>query len=333
MFKNNLLNQFLPLFLTVFIITWLLVPFWINRAKKAGLTGRDIHKVEEKQVAEMGGVVVLLGFIAGVLLYVAMRVFIFKANTNIAAILAILTGILLAGMIGMIDDILGWKIGLKQWQKPLLTVLVAAPVMAVNAGTRVMTIPFLGDTDLGIIYPLLIIPFLIMIGTNGFNMLAGYNGLEAGMGVIILSTLAYFSYVIGTPWLSIIALCMVMALLAFLIYNRYPAKVFPGDTLTYTVGALAAMIAIFANIEKIFIILYIPYIIEFFLKLRGKFKKESFARIQEDGTLVPRYEKIYGLENWVVNLLNKLKVRTTERKVVHVLYALQMFCVLLTFIL
>jgi UDP-N-acetylglucosamine--dolichyl-phosphate N-acetylglucosaminephosphotransferase len=301
-------SQFVLLFFGIFLITWLIIPFWIKRAKKAGLVGKDIHKREEKVIAEMGGITVLLGFIIGIMVYIAMRIFIFKANTNITTILAILTAILLAGIIGIIDDVLGWKIGLKQWQKPLLTLLVAMPVMALNAGTRVMSLPFIGPFDLGLIYPLIVIPAIILVGTNGFNMLAGYNGLEAGQGIIILSTLAYFSYVNGSPGLTIVALLMVSALIAFWFYNRYPAKIFPGDTLTYTVGALAAIIAIFANLEKLFLILFIPYIIEFFLKLRGKFKKESFAKIKDDNTLVPKYEKIYGLEHVMVNLLNKLKL-------------------------
>jgi len=326
-------SQFVLLFFTVFLITWLIIPFWIKRAKKAGLVGKDIHKRGERVIAEMGGITVLLGFIIGIMIYIAMRVFIFQANTNIATILAILTAILLAGIIGIIDDVLGWKIGLRQWQKPLLTLLVAMPVMAVNAGTRVMSLPFIGPFDLGLIYPLIVIPAIILIGTNGFNMLAGYNGLEAGQGIIILSTLAYFSYLNNSPWLAVVAFTMVSTLIAFWFYNRYPAKVFPGDSLTYTVGALASVIAIFANLEKLFFILFIPYIIEFFLKLRGKFKKESFAKIQEDGTLIPRYEKNYGLEHVMVNLLNRLKLRTTERKVVYSIYLVQIFCVVLAFIL
>lgn len=324
---------FVVLFLFISIISIIFTSFWIKIARGAGLIAKDIHKFKERLVPEIGGITVLLSFIIGVMTYIALRVFVLGANTNIAFILATLTAILLAGFIGVIDDILGWKIGLKQWQKPLLTLLVAAPIMAVNAGTRVMSFPVIGSVDLGLIYPLIIIPGFILVGANGFNMLAGYNGLEAGQGVILLSTLAYFSYSSGSPWIAVLALCMVFALLGFLVFNRCPAKIFPGDTLTYSVGALFAVLAILANLEKVFLILFVPYIIEFFLKLRGKFKKESFARVQEDGTLVPRYKKIYGLENLMVLILNKLKVKTTERKVVYSIYLVQLICVVLTFLL
>jgi UDP-N-acetylglucosamine--dolichyl-phosphate N-acetylglucosaminephosphotransferase len=303
-----LLNQFVLLFALVFLITAITTYFWINKAKKAGLTGKDMHKNSEKKVAEMGGITVLLGFIIGIMIYIAIRIFVFQANTYITPLLAILTATLIAGLIGIMDDILGWKIGLRQWQKPLLTLLVAAPIMALNAGHRIMSLPIFGEINLGLLFPLIIIPGFILVGTNGFNMLAGYNGLEAGQGIIILTTLAFFSFMTGSAWLSVVAICMVFALLGFLVFNYYPAKIFPGDTLTYTVGALIAIIAIFANLEKIFLILFIPYIIEFFLKLRGKFKKESFAQITDNGTLIPRYKKIYGLENLFVSILNSLKI-------------------------
>jgi len=308
------------------------MPGWITRAKQADLAGKDIHKKDQRKVAEMGGIVVLLGFLVGVMGFIALRVFILDANTNIAFILATLTAVLIAGIVGIMDDILGWKIGLRQWQKPLLTVLAAAPIMAVNGGTRIMDLPFIGSIDLGIIYPLFIIPIIIAVTSNGFNMLAGYNGLEAGQGILILSTLGFFAYNTGQSWIAVLAICMVMALAAFWVFNTYPARIFPGDTLTYSVGALIGVVAVFANLEKILFILFIPYIIEFLLKLRGKFRKESFANIQEDGTLRPRHTKIYGLENLMVLILNKLKIKTTERKVVLGLHLMQIVCILLAFV-
>jgi len=80
----------------------------------------------------------------------------------------------------------------------------------------------------------------------------------------------------------------------FYIFNKYPAKVFPGDVLTYSVGAIIAITAILGNIEKIAVFFFIPYIIEVVLKSRGRLKKASFAEVQEDGSLKNRYNKFYG---------------------------------------
>ena len=321
------LYHFVLLFLMILLVVFIVTPYWIKKAKMAGLIGKDMHKNSELKVAEMGGITVLLGFLIGIMAYIAMRVFIFEANTQIALLLAMLTAVLIAGIIGIIDDILGWKIGLRQWQKPLLTLLVAAPIMAVNAGDKIMYIPLAGNINIGLLYPLIIIPGLIMFSANSFNMLAGYNGLEAGQGIIILSALAYLSYLNNASWVAIVALCMVFALLGFLFYNYFQARIFPGDTLTYTVGTLIGVVAIFGNVEKAVIIILIPYLLEFSLKLRGKFQKESFALVQQDGSLVPRYPKTYGLENWFVLMMTKLKIRATETRAVFCLHGFQLIFV------
>jgi UDP-N-acetylglucosamine--dolichyl-phosphate N-acetylglucosaminephosphotransferase len=189
--------------------------------------------------------------------------------------------------LGFVDDILGWKQGLKQWQKPFLTLPVAIPLMVIDAGHHTISVPFFGLVNLGIIYPLIIIPLGILGAANGFNMLAGLNGLEAGMGAIILSTMGYVAFVTGKPWLALIAFCAVSALLAFLTFNKYPSKIFPGDSLTYSIGALIAILAILGDMERIGLFLFIPYFIEFALKARYKFRFESTANVpQKDGTLL-----------------------------------------------
>ncbi len=98
-----------------------------------------------------------------------------------------------------------------------------------------MSLPFIGTIDIGLLYPLLIIPIGIIGASNAFNMLAGYNGLEAVMGVVILSTLGLIAYSIGNTVAVVISVTIttISALIALLYFNKYPAKVFPGDTLTY----------------------------------------------------------------------------------------------------
>ena len=310
------------------------LPSWIRRAKAAGLVGEDVHKIGEKKVAEMGGVIVLLSFLLGMLLFIAFQVFLLGEEGIITPLLSILVAVLVAGMIGIIDDILGWKIGLRQWQKPLLTLLVALPVMAVDAGVRVMSLPLLGAVDLGVFYVLLVIPVLLLLSTNGFNMLAGYNGLEAGQGILILGTLSYFAFVNQLGWLSMVAWCMLVPVFAFWLFNKFPARIFPGDSFTYTVGALIGAITIFADLEKIFLILFVPYIIEFFLKLRGRFKKESFAHLASGGALkLGNDGKWYCLTHIVISGLEWLKVKVTEQRVVLGVHFVQLLFIALAFIL
>ena len=306
-----------------FFTTLLVIPYWIKRAKKANLLGIDMNKHKKTEVAEMGGIIVILGFIFGVLYYIALRTFYFSFDKTTLPILAAITTVLIITLVGVIDDLLGWKIGLRQYQKPILTLIAALPIMVINVGHTEMLLPIIGLVDFGLVYPLIIIPIGIVGASNGFNMLAGYNGLESGMGVIILSTLGFVAWQNNLGWVSIIAFCMVFSLLAFLIYNKYPSKIFPGDSLTYSAGALIAIIAILGNMEKIALILFIPYFIEFILKARGKMQKESFAKPDEDDSLTLRYNKVYGLEHVMVLIWNKIRGKCFERDVVYSLYLIE----------
>ena len=211
--------------------------------------------------------------------------------------------------------------------KPFLVLLATIPMIVVNAGHSTTTLPFIGMMDIGILYALIFVPLGIVGASNGFNMIAGYNGLESGLGIIILTFLSYVAWLNDFGWVAVMGLCMVAALLAFYIFNKHPAKIFPGDTLTYSVGALIAIIAITANIEKVALIIFIPYIIELILKLRGKFQKESFATLNKDNSL--SVKEIYGLEHIVVYIHNKLNKKVYERDVVLHLYLLQFLFIIL----
>src|SRR3989344_4894330 len=320
--------------LITFIISFLLIVWWIPQAKRAGLVGKDMHKIEERFVAEIGGFPVLIGFLFGALLFVGIRTFFFRDDSFLLEILAVCATLLLVGLIGFVDDLLGWKIGLRQWQKPVLCFVAALPMMMINSGVSTMDIPGVGIIQLGLLYPLLIIPLAISAAANGFNMIAGYNGLEAGMGVLTLGTLGFivwFGQRLGM--VAMLAGLMVVALLAFLLLNWTPAKIFPGDALTYPVGALIAIIAILGNAEKAALFLFILYILEFFLKARGGWRKESFAHVQKDGNLGVPYAKIYGVEHFALQIQNSVYGHATEKMTVIVIFGVQVLICLVTAIL
>lgn len=317
------------IFLGFFVTLWVL-PYWIKRAHHAKLVSKDVHKLDGRSVADIGGLSLVGGFLVGILSYIGTKVFYFHVDIETTLVFATIASVLIATIIGFVDDILGWKIGLRALYKVLLTFFIALPIMVINAGEPTMYLPLFGEVNFGVLYPLLLIPLAVMGTSNGFNMIAGYNGLEAGLGMLILSTLGYLSYSLGNSFTAVIAFTMVAALFGFYVYNRHPAKVFPGNTMTYAVGSLIAIVAILGNIEKFALVLFIPYFIELVLKLRGKLQKESFAAVNPDGTLKLRYEKIYGLEHVIIVVLQKLRISTTERNVVWCLYGVQLVFVGLT---
>ena len=128
---------------------------------------------------------------------------------------------------------------------------------------------------------------------------------------------------------------MVVCLIAFYIFNIYPGKILPGDVLTYSIGALIAIIAILGNIEKVAIFFFIPYIIETGLKVKGNLKKESFAKVNEEGNLESPYEEFYSLTHISIALLKKFKKngKVHEREVVYLINLFQILIIVLGLIL
>jgi UDP-N-acetylglucosamine--dolichyl-phosphate N-acetylglucosaminephosphotransferase len=307
-----------------FLVTWITTRKWIRKAPEVGLLGFDMNKPGRPKVAEMGGIGVVFGFGMGMLVYIGLMTF-YLDRPYYISILATLCTVLITCIIGMMDDLLGWKKGLKQWQKPIFTLFAALPMMVVNAGQSTMNLPIVGTVDWGILYPLLIVPIGIVGASNVYNMVAGYNGLEAGMGVVMLSALAYIAFITGRQSAMILAICMVSALIAFLYFNWYPSKVFPGDTMTYSVGALAACVAILGDMEKIAVVLFLPYAFDFIIQAAGRFRKEAFAKVNEDGGLEKPYNGLYHLTHLAIVVLKHLKGKVYERDVVLFLCGIEMF--------
>jgi len=316
-----------------FFLTAIALPFWIDKCKRVGLVWDDLNKFGHPGgVASSGGVVVVFSFVIGVLSYVALKTFLFSGSNYALEIFSLLGVILMISVVGLVDDLFGWKDGgLSARIRIFLVLLASIPLIVINAGVNIINLPFFGSIDFGIIYPLVIIPLGIVGATTTYNFLAGYNGLEAGQGILILSFISFVAYATGSPWLAVVGICMVGSLVAFFLFNKFPAKVFPGDILTYSIGALVAGMAILGNFEKIALIVFIPYIVEVFLKARGKLKKQSFGIPDKNGYLKMPYNKIYGLEHLAIFVLNKFG-RATERKVTYLIYAFEILFILIAFL-
>lgn len=295
---------FIPVILLAFVGTLAILPAWIRKAKKMKWIWQDMHKVgHPKNVAGSGGIAVLAGFLMAAFLYVAIKTFVFQTETDMTKIFVLLITVILAAAVGLIDDLLGWKKGgLSKRSRLLLILFIAIPLMVINAGESTLL-----GINFGILYPLILIPFAIVGVTTVFNFVAGFNGLEASQGIIILTALSIVNFIQGNLWLALIGITFSAALLAFWFFNKVPAKVFPGDILTYSTGALIATVIILGNIEKIGAFIFIPYIIEMILKARGKLKIQSFGAVQKDGSLKLKQKGIYGLEHLAIVLLRKIK--------------------------
>ena len=324
---------FIPLVVS-FLISLFFVPYWIKKAKQTGLIWKDMNKLNRQPVAGSGGIIVVLAFIVGVFIFVAYRTFYLDTDIYAVEIFATISSVLLLAGIGLVDDLLGWRSGgLTIRSRIILIILASVPLIVINAGRSEISLPLVGAISLGQIYPLILIPLGIVGATTTFNILAGFNGLEAGQGIILLSALSLVAFLTGNSWLAIVALCMIAALLGFMAYNFYPARVFPGDSLTYAVGGLIAIMAILGNFEKLAVAFYIPYIIEAVLKSRGRLVKYSFGKPNENGALDLRYDQIYSLNHAGIYLLKKMGLPAMEKNVVYLIWAFQIVVIALAFLL
>ena len=319
--------------LSSFLVTLLVIPSWIKKAGIIGLMWENMNSIKREKIAGSGGIIVILGFLIGVTFFIAYQVFYEHTQTNLIQIFALMIVIILLSGIGLVDDLLGWRRGgLRKRTRLVLVALSAIPLISINAGRSIVSAPFFGQIDLGLIYPLIIIPLGIVGASTTYNFLAGFNGLEDGQGIIFLSAISIVSYFTGNYWISIICLCMIASLLAFLLYNYYPAKILPGDSLTYSVGGLIAIASILGNFERIAVFFFIPYILEVILKSRGGLVKQSFGKPTKDGSLDLVYEKFYSLNHISIYLLKKMNIKATEKMAVYMIWFFQIIIVILGFI-
>ena len=321
-----------------FFSTFFLTKKWIKSTKDAKLLGEDLNKYEKTLVPESGGIAVALAVCFSLLIYIFLKRFYWNTETHLIEAFAISATVLLAGFIGFTDDILGWKRGLTQFQKFLLTIPIALPLIVINAPNTVMTLPFFGLVDFGLIYPLLLVPVGVIGATNGFNLLAGYNGLEAGMGLTIFTTFGVAGLIVEKYWVSLIAFIISASLLAFLYFNWCPAKVFPGNSFTYSIGSLIATVAILGNMERLAVWLFSLYFIEGLLYFRARAidkagDVQAFGNPNKDGSLEMPYEKIYDTTHFAIWLLKSVKKKVYEKDVVRFLLFVQFLVALLGIVL
>ncbi len=324
-----LLVAFLISFSTVYILT----PKVITLMKTKGFLGKDMNKYNHPNIAELGGIPIFIGFSFAIISIIFFASYLGFEIDLIQVIAGMLT-IVLIGFIGTVDDIIGWKKGIRQWQHALFPIIAALPLMAVNITNPPITLPFIGllpqeyvlpfgVISFGLVYSLVLIPIGVTGASNATNMLAGLNGLESGLSILIILTLGIVAFFTGKMEALIFAVAMLGALIAFLKYNWFPAKIFGGDGLTLMSGASIAVISILGDMEKIGIALLALFFIELFLKARNKFQGESFGIPQKNGTLLAPKRK-QSLTHYFMIIK-----KTTEDKIVLKILATQVIiCVL-----
>lgn len=174
------------------------------------------------------------------------------------------------GFIGFLDDILKIihkdNLGLRAAQKMILLVLFSVALAwygYTNVGTDIL-IPFINQNfrlNLGILY----IPFIVVYYaavTNAVNLTDGIDGLATSVTVIVLTFFAIIGFRTQNVEVAVFAIALAGALLGFLKFNAFPAKIFMGDTGSLALGGVIGTIALMLKMELFVIIVGGIYLIE-----------------------------------------------------------------------
>lgn len=265
MFKNIHAYSVIIILLS-FALVCLLAKIIIPKLRKYKL-GQNIRQEGPKShlkkagTPTMGGVLFIISSLIAVLVS-SLAGFVF---TN--EIILLVLGSTAFGLVGFLDDYIKFfkhrNLGLRAYQKLVLQMLFSALIAYYAyklAGTMVY-IPFYKEVDLGK-WVILLNFFILVASTNAVNLTDGLDGLATGVMSIILLTLAIYSLKISNMTTYAYSIIMFASLLGFLIFNKYPAQIFMGDTGSLFLGGVLAIITILLGLHFYMIIYALVLIME-----------------------------------------------------------------------
>ena len=336
--------------LIAFAINLVLTGKWIKLTSKTSLfMVPDENKPGKPHASAAGGTFTLIAISMGLLFFEIIQIYYRGSEFVLSSLLALSLMTLLSTLMGFIDDVLSlisYKRsdtevkGLSPLTRIALMAPISLPLVAIKAGYSRLDVPLVGVVDLGLLYPLVVVPIGVIGASNAFNMLAGYNGLEAGMGMLLLLASLILGLMKGLDLIIVASVIGIAAILAFIAYNKYPARTFPGNSFTYGIGAYFAGLVILGNFEKFGVAVFTLYFVELALFLRAKatgVEKRNFARVCPDGSLAPPSDKVYSVTHIALKLLAKMKsggyecpTRVSENDVVAFILLLEAIIILLS---
>lgn len=224
--------------------------------------------------------------------------------------IAMLVVTLLFAAIGFFDDYIKvakkHNLGLRAWQKLVLQILFAGALAVYMAmfseyGTEVW-IPFIDKyVDFGALYFPFVI-FVVVAMANAVNLTDGLDGLSSGVTTLVAfffgAVAVSFGHAAGMNFCA--ALCG--GCLGFLFFNKFPAKLFMGDTGSMALGGALAAAAIIMKVEFLLPIAGLVYVLEALSVIMqvGYFKMTGGKRIFKMAPIHHHFEECGMKEQHVV---------------------------------
>ncbi|WP_131103734.1 glycosyltransferase family 4 protein [Ornithinimicrobium sufpigmenti] len=236
------MREFLMVLLTAAIVTYLATPLVRRLALAVGamtaVRDRDVHSVP---IPRMGGVGMLLGFAAAVLLGSRLP-YLGQLFSSTPAIYGVLAGAAIITLLGAVDDLHDLD-----WLTKLAGQVLAGGVMAFF-GVRLLQLPILGVTVLPEPVMVMLTILVVVISTNAVNFIDGLDGLAAGVVLIAASAFFAWTYLVSRAFdppnvfhqATFISAALIGVCLGFLPHNFHPARLFMGDAGALLLGLLLA---------------------------------------------------------------------------------------------
>jgi UDP-GlcNAc:undecaprenyl-phosphate/decaprenyl-phosphate GlcNAc-1-phosphate transferase len=216
-----------------FIITFLAIPIILQIAEEKKLFDvpdqRKIHKVP---VPSLGGVGIFGGFLLASLLSISAF-----QNPEFQYFFA---ASVIIFFIGLKDDLI-----ILSATKKFLGQVVAASILIHLGGIRITSMHGLfgfNEVSEGVSIALSYLTIIVVI--NSFNLIDGVDGLAGTLGLLTMLVFGIYFSAIKMPAYSLLAFSMAGSLLAFLIFNHHPAKIFMGDSGSLMVGLVNSILVI-----------------------------------------------------------------------------------------
>jgi UDP-GlcNAc:undecaprenyl-phosphate GlcNAc-1-phosphate transferase len=216
-----------------FVITFLAIPAIMNVAREKKLFDLpDARKLHTSPIASLGGVGIFLGFFLSCLLTIPAR-----ENPEFRFFFA---SAIVIFFLGLKDDIL-----IISAIKKFLGQLAAAAIVIHMGGVRIDSMHgFLGVHALPEVVSYLLSYVTVIVIINAYNLIDGVDGLAGSLGVLTCGIFGTYFLMAGLPMYSLMAFGMSGSLLAFLVFNFNPAKIFMGDSGSLLLGLVNAIMVI-----------------------------------------------------------------------------------------
>ncbi len=254
--------------LMAFAISALLAPVFIPFLKRLKFgqsireEGPQSHQ-KKSGTPTMGGIVFLVAILITVLVVNSMYE---EVGVKTYLLLLVTFGF---GLLGFLDDfikvVMKRNLGLTSLQKLIGQIVISVIfyfIFKQSDFPTTVNIPLTDvSIDLGFFYVFFIIFWLVGF-SNAVNITDGLDGLVSGTAAIAFGAFAILAWSMSQHEVAIFALAVMGALIGFLLYNAYPAKVFMGDTGSLALGGAIATVAILIKLEILLILIGAVFVLE-----------------------------------------------------------------------